>query len=252
MIKMRMKMPKKGIFLYLCVFISYNRNTMICMIKLLCIVSITDGDILNKARLFKNGNIVYASEIKEGKYDRNENYVDPEYNFRAIYVKSAKNNGRPYFKIYISKEEYRNLTIEQKTKYDILCSLRHFQNGPWHCEWQERFRSFCELEKYIKNPETGKWKYADAYYSKEKICVEFQHSYIDFYFEERNEFYNSLGIKTVWLYDLVNSDVKKIADGSYEILENNAKGFFKIAEKQENLKDNIVLIQVKDNKLCRR
>lgn len=206
---------------------------------------------MDKARIFKTNTIVYATEVKDGLYSRYENYEDIEYNFRAIYVKAAKNNGRPYFKIYLSKEEYKKLPIEQKTKYDILCELRHFQIGPWHREWQEKFENFCELEKYIKNPETGKWKYADAYYEKEKICVEFQHSYIDFYFEERNEFYNSLGIKTVWLYDLVNSDVKKMADGSYEILENNAKGFFRIAEKPENLKDNIVLIQAKDKKIYR-
>ena len=208
---------------------------------------------MDKARLFKNGvnTVVYAQEVKDGIYSRYENFVDIEYEFRATYVKAAKNNGRPYFKIYVSKEDYRRLSPEQKSKYDILCELRHFQNGPWHVEWQDKFKSFCAIEKYIKNPTTGKWKYADAFYEDKKICVEFQHSYIDFYFEERNDFYNSLGIKTIWLYDLTKLEVKKIDDKTYEILEDNANGFFRISEKEENLKDNIVLIQAKDRKIYR-
>ena len=38
-------------------------------------------------------------------------------------------------------------------------------------------------------------------------------------------------------------------DGSYQILEDNNKGFFRIAESKENLSDNFVFIQTKDNKI---
>ena len=211
------------------------------------------GVILDRARLFKNGNnkIVYANEVKEGLYDRHANFQDIEYEFRVTYVNSAKNHGVPYFKLYLSKDDYRKLSPELRTKYDILCELRHWQNGPWHRSWQDKFNSFCKIEQYIKNMDTGKYKYADAYYEEKKICIEFQHSYIDSYFEERNEFYNALGIKVVWLYDLTNLEVKNNNDGTYEILEDNAKGFFRIAEKEENLKNSIVLIHAKNKKIYR-
>ncbi len=207
---------------------------------------------MKRARLFKNGKeiIVSADDVKAGIYERSYEFVDLEENFKVTYVKAAKCGGGPYFRLYYNREDYQKMSDEQKSKYDILSDLRHWQNGPWHNEWQERLSSFTVIEKYIKNPETGKYKFADSFYEKGNLIIELQHSFIDRDFEERNEFYNKLGYKTIWLYDLPNSTVKY--DGKYiEILEDNARGFFKIAEKPDNLKDNLVFIQIKNDKIYR-
>ena len=207
---------------------------------------------MKRARLFKNGKeiIVSADDVKAGLYERSYEFVDLEENFKVIYVKAAKCGGGPYFRLYYNREDYQKMSEEQKSKYDILSNLRHWQNGPWHNEWQDRLSSFTVIEKYVKNQETGKYKFADSFYEKGNLIIELQHSFIDRDFEERNEFYNKLGYKTIWLYDLPNSTVKY--DGKYiEILEDNARGFFKIAENPDNLKDNLVFIQIKNDKIYR-
>jgi hypothetical protein len=110
---------------------------------------------------------------------------------------------------------------------------------------------FCRIEWTIPNKETKRWKIADAYYADMKTCIEFQHSYISFHFEEKNEFYRRLSLQTVWLYDLSRSNINACADGSIEILEDNARGFFRISENADNLRDNFVYIQVKSGKIYR-
>ena len=211
-----------------------------------------DGVILKRARLFKNGKviIVSAEDIKAGLYDRDFEYTDIEENFEVTYVKAAKCGGGPYFRLYYSKEDYQKLSNEQKSRYDIVSELRHWQNGPWHIGWQKKLESFTQIEQFIKNPNTGKYKYADALYEKGKLIIELQHSFIDRDFENRNEFYKDLGYKTVWLYDLPKSTIKY--NGKYiEILEDNARGFFKIAENPDNLKNNLVFIQIKNGSIFR-
>ena len=202
-----------------------------------------------KARLFQDGveTIISAQDVKDGKYSRYDNFVDVEYEFRVRYVNGAKHHGAPHFRLYLSREDYLRLSPEQKKRFEIVRGQRHFQNSFWHSEWQNKVKSFCEIEKYFKDSDTNKRRFADAYYPEKNIRVEFQHSYIDFDFEERNEFFSKKGIKIIWLYDLPRSEVKRMADGDfYEILEDNARGFFRISEKEENLKNNLVFIQTKD------
>ena len=203
---------------------------------------------MKKARLLKDGTIVDAIDIYEGRVNRNEDFVDVEEDFRVRYWNGAKANGRPHFKIYLSREDYKRLTPEQQTRYDILADMRHWQESPWHREWEEAFQNFAESEKRIVNPNTGKWKYADVFVKDINLCIEFQHSYINYDFEERNDFYKELGIKTIWIYDL-KSHITKEEDGQYKIVEDNAIGFFRIAENAENLMYANVFIQPKDKKL---
>ena len=84
---------------------------------------------MDRARIFETGDRVFAQEIKDGKYSRHENYVDEEENFRAVYVKASKGHGAPYFRLYLSREDYNKLSQEQKTRYGILCEQRHYQCG---------------------------------------------------------------------------------------------------------------------------
>ena len=200
---------------------------------------------MRSARLFRTNEIVQAEDVYNGKISRDEGFIDLEEEFKVTYVKGVENKRRPYFRLYYSREDYKKLSEEQKTRYDILKEQRHYQESVWHRKWEDAVEHFAEIEKTIKNPETGKRKRADAFYEKEKICIEFQHSYIDRDFEERNSFYKELGIKTIWLYDLAKAEVVLDDFGNYRILEDNARGFFRIAEDPENLKNNLVFIQVK-------
>ncbi|MBQ2940026.1 MAG: hypothetical protein IJE00_06615 [Clostridia bacterium] len=209
---------------------------------------------MREARIFReNGEpiLVTAEAVKNGQYSRHEEFVDPEYEFKVIYVNGARNNGAPHFRLYLADEDYKRLSPEQKNRYDIVSNMRRFQESKWHKKWEENVSDFCEIEKYKRNPFTGKWKRADAYYGKHKIVIEFQHSYIALEFEERNSFYKEIGLKTIWLYDLPKAHVRFANDGNIEILEDNARGFFKIADFPENLKNHLVYIQVKTGQIYR-
>ena len=209
---------------------------------------------MKSALLFRENTppiVVKAEEIKNGIYDRNEEFVDEKYEFKVQYVKGAKGNGGPYFRLYYSYEDFKRLYPDRADRYAIVANMRRYEESKWHEYWKERFSNFCENEKYIKNEKTNRWKFADAYYEKTNTCIEFQHSYISFYFEERNAFYSELSINTIWLYDLTDANVKKDENGCLEILENNAKGFFRISEKSENLFNQQVYIQVKSGKIYR-
>lgn len=209
---------------------------------------------MKNALLFRENEdpiLVSADEVLEGKYDRHDEFVDPNYEFRVQFVKSAKNGGGPYFRFYYSYEDYKELFPERAGKYQIVHNMRHYEESQWHETWKQHFSSFCKIEKCIKNYLTMKWKFADAYYEETKTCIEFQHSYISFDFEERNEHYSDLNIKTIWLYDLSKANVRNDGKGNLEILENNAKGFFRISEVPENLSNYFVYIQVKSGKIYR-
>lgn len=207
---------------------------------------------MRTARLFKDGtmSIVTAQQVLNGEVSRYENFVDPEYEFRVIFVKAARNSGQPYFRLYVTRDEYKQFSQEQKDRYQILSTMRHFQESAWHRDWEERVSSFCQNEFYVKNSD-GQCKRADAYYSQRKTIIEFQHSFIDHDFEDRNSFYEALGYNIVWLYDLTMMNVVAKEDGSFEILENNAKGFFRIAENPVNLMVYPVFIQTRGGAIFR-
>jgi len=203
---------------------------------------------MDKALIFKDDEerIVTADEVLKNFDDyKDVEFVDPEEEFRVNFIKDCKGHYGPYFRFYLSKEDYKKLTPERKTRYDILADQRHFQEGPWHRYWEEKFSPHGEIEYYVRSTENKKYKRSDFFYPKGKTCVEFQHSYIANDFEERNDFYSKEGLNIVWLYDLSKMAVKERNDGYFEILENNAKGFFRIAENKKNLEEYPVFIQVK-------
>ena len=209
---------------------------------------------MKKALLFREDRepiLVTAEEVKEGKYRRDSEFVDPEYEFKVQFVRGARNNGGPYFRLYYSYEEYKKLYPDRASRYEIVANMRRYQESEWHRAWKEKMRDFCVIEKSIKHPSTKKWKIADVFYEKTQTCIEFQHSYIALDFEERNKFYSDLSIDTIWLYDLPKANVREDDQGNIEILEDNARGFFRIAENPNNLKNYRVYIQVKIGEIYR-
>ena len=209
---------------------------------------------MKHALLFREGEnpiLVSAEDIKNGLYNRKDQFVDPDYEFRVQYVSSGKNHSGPYFRYYYSYEDYKRLYPDRADRYKIVLNMRRYQESQWHMKWKNNVADFCELEKCIRNSDTQKWKFADAYFIESNTCFEFQHSYIAWDFEDRNTFYSNLGINTVWLYDLPNANVKHCDGGEIEILEDNAKGFFRVSENPNNLKDHPVYIQVKSGMIYR-
>ena len=194
---------------------------------------------------------VTAEEVREGFYDRHEEFVDPDHEFKVQFVKGARNNGGPYFRLYYSYEEYKKLYPDRATRYEIVANMRRFEESEWHRQWKDRCAHFCSIEKCIKDEKTKQRKFADAYYEKTKTCIEFQYSYISFDFEERNKFYSNMSINTVWLYALPLANACENEDGNIEILEDNARGFFRISENPNNLRNHSVYIQVKSGTIYR-
>ncbi len=76
----------------------------------------------------------------------------------------------------------------------------HYDMSNWHINWQNRFPISCqEIVKKI-----GDQKHrADVLIEECKIVIEFQHSNLSKEeFEDRNNFYNELGYKVIWVFDV--------------------------------------------------
>lgn len=76
----------------------------------------------------------------------------------------------------------------------------HYEMSSWHYNWQNKFDiKDQEIIKTFQN----KIHRADVLIEKEKTVIEFQHSNISIdEFEDRNYFYNKLGYKVIWLFDM--------------------------------------------------
>ncbi|MDY6392830.1 MAG: hypothetical protein SPL80_08360 [Bacilli bacterium] len=204
--------------------------------------------VIPEARLFIDGKAVFVTpdQVKEGVVPRESEFTDPDSEFGVRYVKDCKGHYGPYFKLYLSLEDYKRLSPERKTAWDILSDQRHYANGPWHRKWEAMFSSFCRMETTIKNEKTGILKRADAFFEQGDTIIEFQHSYIGEDFETRGAHYSSLGLNMVWLCDLTKGNVLPQEDGTYLVLEDNARPFFRVAMNPKNLARFPVFIQAKD------
>lgn len=213
---------------------------------------------MDKALLFYNGEpiLVSAKDVLEGKYPRDSEFVDVEYPvYKVRFICAGKplrgeEIGIPYFRLYYSYEDYKRLYPDRADKYEIVADMRRFQESQWHKEWKEKLSPFCEIEKYFKFE--SRWKYADAFYTDANTCIELQHSYASFEFEDRNEFYAALKKKMIWLFHLPKAQVREAEDEMLEILEDNARGFFRAAyETQDKFNNVYVFIQTKSKKIYR-
>ena len=76
----------------------------------------------------------------------------------------------------------------------------HYDMSLWHYNWQNKFPIDCQEIIKSYNGETHR---ADVLIEKEKIVFEFQHSNLSpEEFESRNKFYNNLGYKVLWIFDV--------------------------------------------------
>lgn len=205
---------------------------------------------MDKALLFSDGDtvLVTAKDVIDGKFSKDSEFVDaeyPEYKVRFVHAgkpASGEEVGKPYFRLYYSYEEYKRLYPNRADKYAIVANMRRFQESQWHREWKDMLSTFCETEKYFRNG--NRWKFADAYEEGHGTCIELQHSYASSEFEDRNEFYGSLGKNVIWLFHLPKARVREADDGMLEILEDNARGFFRAAYESGDKFNVSVFIQV--------
>lgn len=76
----------------------------------------------------------------------------------------------------------------------------HYDMSLWHSSWQNRFKE--DEQEVIKTFE-NKTHRADVLLENEKTVIEFQHSEISKKeYEDRNHFYNQLGYKVIWVFDM--------------------------------------------------
>lgn len=76
----------------------------------------------------------------------------------------------------------------------------HYDMSIWHMNWQARFP--LETQEIVKIKEDQKHR-ADVLLEDVKVVFEFQHSPMTTEeFDDRNSFYNSLGYKVIWIFDL--------------------------------------------------
>lgn len=74
----------------------------------------------------------------------------------------------------------------------------HYDMSEWHQQWQEKFPPENQEVVFELN---GKKHRADVFINNR--VIEFQHSPLSpEEFDERNEFYSSLGYKVIWVFDL--------------------------------------------------
>lgn len=85
----------------------------------------------------------------------------------------------------------------------------HYDMSEWHQRWQSLFP--LNTREIVKEKNGVKHR-ADVLLEDKKIVLEFQHSSLSpEEFEDRNEFYTSLGYKVIWIFDLVDQfDAKEI------------------------------------------
>ncbi len=76
----------------------------------------------------------------------------------------------------------------------------HYDMSDWHMRWQARFP--LETQEIVKIKDGQKHR-ADVLIENKKVVYEFQHSPMTAEeFDDRNSFYNSLGYKVIWIFDL--------------------------------------------------
>lgn len=86
----------------------------------------------------------------------------------------------------------------------------NYDMSDWHIAWQNRFPP--ESQEVILN-KGGKKHRADVCLEDRKVVYEFQHSSLSSKeFEERNDFYSSLGYKVIWIFDLSNQYANELIE----------------------------------------
>ena len=118
----------------------------------------------------------------------------------------------------------------------------HYEMSKWHFDWQNKFK---QDEQEIVKTFNDKTHRADVLLEKEKTVIEFQHSEISINeFNDRNNFYKSLGYKVIWLFDMIE-EYKNLNIALLNPEEKNEKYYYRYPKKifsSFNYKDNNLTI----------
>lgn len=88
----------------------------------------------------------------------------------------------------------------------------HYDMSDWHYDWQNQFPVDNQEIIFSKN---GKIHRADVFINS--TVIEFQHSPIkELEFNDRIDFYKNLGYKVIWIFDVIDRDVKYLHGSNNE------------------------------------
>ena len=117
---------------------------------------------------------------------------------------SKVNNDEQYFcpvcnkPVFLRKGQIYAHHFAHSNNSNCLDNWKH-DMSEWHLNWQNKFPLECQEVVMNSGGETHR---ADVFING--IVYEFQHSsMLNTEFEERNKFYNSLGYKVIWVFDLI-------------------------------------------------
>ncbi|MBO4877633.1 MAG: hypothetical protein J5501_06490 [Ruminococcus sp.] len=157
--------------------------------------------------------IVFALDL-EG----NRIFIDNAKNGTSYYCEEcgtrlmAKNNGEFVSHHFAHVPDVTNERIQREcTERNELRTAN--QMSEWHKYWQGRYP---EDRREIVFKRASNIFRADIFLPEKKTVIEFQHSKIDMEtFHNRNAFYNSLGLKVIWVFDF------DTLDGKYKYIHPN-------------------------------
>lgn len=125
-------------------------------------------------------------------------------NGQRVHINSAKRNEH-YFCPCCGSEMVMRLGDVRSHHFshrieDFCKDSWHYDMTEWHYNWQSRFNVECQE---VVKEFNGEKHRADVLIEESKVVFEFQHSPLSpEEFEERNNFYNKLGYKVIWVFDV--------------------------------------------------
>lgn len=151
----------------------------------------------------------------------------------------------------ICNEILRMNTGLQKAHYfshlpNTLCKdFWKYDMSEWHFAWQEQFPMESQEVVFENDNEIHR---ADVFIKN--TVIEFQHSPIsEIDFDSRNNFYNKLGFKVIWIFDIQDKDIEYLGEGFDDIYRAFSWKYpIKFLEKVVSLKDKVtVFLQIDSN-----
>ncbi|MBR3804000.1 MAG: hypothetical protein IKJ14_01460 [Clostridia bacterium] len=131
-------------------------------------------------------------------------FIALDENNNRVHIDNAKRD-KSYFcpscgsKLIVKSGDYKVHHFAH-AKNNHCIDVWHYDMTEWHYDWQNKFPlDTQEIVKFYN----GEKHRADVLLEDKKIVLEFQHSSLSsFEFFKRNTFYNKLGYKVVWLFDV--------------------------------------------------
>ncbi len=135
---------------------------------------------------------------------------------KRVHISSALNNEIYYCPICGEQLRTRKGTTNAHHfahKNNSNCVNRdgwHYDMSDWHYDWQNQFPVDNQEIVFTRDDKTHR---ADVFINN--TVIEFQHSPItESEFNDRNDFYKSLGYKIIWIFDAIDREVEYLSDSS--------------------------------------